>query len=171
MKNTDQILDAEIEEPIVYNRFRPLAFILELVPSFIALLGMVANIPELTTVGFCTLAVIYFPLGFYIFKAEKFKIVDVLLSLFFGMGLATVVLPILFAVQDWPYQDEMLIVGTQTVFLCLFLSLIHTGIKMSKSSNKEFEFTMSLKILSRWIFYFLIYWIFGLNQAFFDLFA
>lgn len=173
--NNKEILDAE--ERINYNRFRILPLVLELVPFLIGMVGWVMYKSsmefgsELMTVGFCTLAMIYVGLCWFLFKGLKYSIWDVLAALFFGMGLSVVVLGLLFYLQNWPYKEEMVICGDCTLILCLGLSFILMLVeKITWPQTFEYEFTMSQKIFSRLLFYKLLYTVLGMNVYLLDLF-
>ncbi len=160
---TDQILDYEPSvEPFV--KFRSLALILEFSFLLIGISGIVFNSPELTTIGFATGAIIYPLFAWYLFKTNKYRIVDILFATFFGLGIFVVIISLLFYFQNWEGAKEMLIVSYLTLVFGTIGSLIFYVLRIMILKNKEHEFRMSLKIFSRYLFLLILFYALNLDE-------
>ena len=165
---SQEILDHE-EPGIKFNKFRILPLILEFTPLLIAIVGILINNESMITFGFCLISIIYVTLGWYLFKGLKFSIFNIFIATFFGNGLAVVLLGILFYIMKWDFFEEMIISGHTTLFFCFALSLIYMAIKYFTSKNKEYEFTNSQKIFSRYLFLIIIFYSTGMYSVFHNL--
>ena len=81
LKDLKENLNETFEDEI---QFRSIAIILEGLAFFGICLGLLFKSPAIKTIGLLSAALIYLASSWYIFKAEKFKIIDVLIAIFFG---------------------------------------------------------------------------------------
>lgn len=144
-----------------YKRFRLRAILLELVPILLILLSFLINNKQLKILGFSTTSLIYLFAGWYLFKAAKYKVWDILWATFFGLLIAVHLVGILFYSAELPGGEEMLMVGYIALLAGLFFSIGFLIIKYAISKNKEYEFTMSLKVFSRFLILFLLSYVMG----------
>jgi len=140
-------MDNEFENP-----WRIPALIIEGLPVLIGLLGILFNSPSMITIGFCTLAILYVVGSWYIFKAEKFKALDIIIAIVFGITFSVLILGLLFHIQNWEGYDLMMTVNITTIILMLPIALVLFLLRR----KSPFEFTFSKKILVRMIIYSLL---------------
>lgn len=153
------------EEAAESEKFRTLPLLLEFLPLFVGLFGLLFHVSILTVLGFTFSCLFYIFLSWYFFKALKNRAIDKLMATFFGFGISIALLGILFWAMDWEGKNEMVIVGHSMVLFCLGLSGFYFLIRYFTAENWLYEFTNSIKILSRFIFLFVIYYAFGLNTV------
>jgi len=158
----EEILDA-IDEKVEFNKFRPFPILLEGFPWIIALVGLVLKNESFITIGFCTMAMIYTFLSWYIFKSIKFTFIDIFISSIIGIGLAVAVLGLLFYFQNWEGVKEMVLAGHLTLLICLGIALIFALIKHLLVINRAYQIRLSWKLLSRILFLLVVYYGFNLN--------
>ena len=152
-------------QAVEYERYRTPALLLEFLPLFVGLFGVLFNVSTLTIMGFSIACFFYIFLSWYFFKALKYRAIDKLIATFFGMGISITLMGILFWAMDWEGKKEMAIIGNSMLLFCLGLSGIYFLIRYFTAENWLYEFTNSIKILSRLIFLFVIYYAFGLNTV------
>ncbi len=150
--------------------FRPLAIILEWGPLLVAFLGWVLNVPDLLVIGLSTAAMMYLAMSWYLFKAERFKIFDVIVAVISGMGISVVLQGVLFKLMYWAGEPEMSIIGYSTLLFSFALSIVYFLVKYFTVEYREYEWTNSIKLLSRFMILFLLFEVLGLDEHFMNLF-
>ena len=159
----NEILD--YDRPVKpFYKYRSLALILEFAFLFMGVSGIVFMIPELTTIGFLTGAIIYPLFAWYLFKTNTYHILDILFATFFGLGIFVVLVSLLFYFQQWEGAKEMVIAAHLTLMVGTGLSLAHYLIRIMIVKNKEQEFRMSLKLFSRYLFLLILFYALNLDE-------
>ncbi|MEM6343177.1 MAG: hypothetical protein AAF927_04830 [Bacteroidota bacterium] len=148
-----------------YKRFRPAALIIEGIPLTLMVGGLLLNINELKIIGFMTAAFMYMSASFYLFKAEKFKALDVIVASIGGLMFAVILIGILFDLLDWPSGPEMVTISKFTLNYGLLLSIIYMLARNLKAERRQFEFTMSQKLALRFLILTLLFYVTGLHQS------
>ena len=166
----NEILDSPLTEKPIYNKYRPLPLLLEFFPLFVGLIGILFKTEEMITLGLLAATMVYTFLSWYLFKALKYSIWDILVAIFFGLGMAVVLLGVLFYCQDWEGMKEMVFAGYMTLLVCLPIALLYAAIRFFVVKDRQYEFTMSWKILSRFLVLFIIHHLFGLHSFFYNIF-
>ncbi len=129
------------------RKYRPLALIIELVPFLLGVLGLLFSIASLTIISWTSLSMIYLAMSWYLFKGAKFEVGAIFYALFTGLVLSIMLLGILFGVMKWEGAYEMLVVAFTAALPAILVSVIWYFFRR----KKYFEYTLSLKILSRLI--------------------
>jgi hypothetical protein len=159
------ILDhEEIPKPVNFRMYRPLALFLEFGPLLIAFIGWTLNLPDLVVIGLSTAAMVYFATSWYLFKAEKFKVFDVIVAVVGGMGISVVLYGILFKLMYWPGEPEMVAIGYSTLLFCFAMSIINFLVKYFTVDLRYYEWRNSIKLLSRFMWLFILYQVMGLDK-------
>ena len=141
----DTLLDHEGEpQSAKYNPWRKPALAMEGLPLAVALIGALVG-PDLLTIGCCTLAMVYLVGSWYLFKADKFRALDIIIAQFFGIGFSVFVFGILFRVQNWEGHKFMMSSANSTV---MFLTPVILLIYFFRRGKKH-EFTFSKKLALR----------------------
>ncbi|RZJ67447.1 MAG: hypothetical protein EOO50_05520 [Flavobacterium sp.] len=78
-----------------------------------------------------TLALLYFPFGFFFLSDKSIKNQNTALSIVTGLFLSTLVIGIEFGILNWPGANVLLIIGAISVIITLALTL------SQKQTNKE----------------------------------
>jgi len=151
---------------IEYQRYRPLALAYEFVPLMIGIIGAIIGNNQLINLGFILSAFVYFLLCWFLFKAEDYNVFDALFAMLLGMGLSIVVLMIPYELKDMENRENLLLGGFFTILVGIGFTMLFLYLKKRSKVNWEFEYTMSLKILSRYIFFLLLYFFLGMHQPF-----
>jgi hypothetical protein len=143
-----EILDhEEIELSEGEIKYRPLALLSEGIPFLIGIIGVVFY-NEFTVIGFSLLSLIYLIMGWYIFKGATFSLGSIIYGTLSGIILSIAANSVLFGLLDWNYHTEMAIVANTLIIPALVFSIIWYLIR----KDKHFEYTLSLKIISRLVF-------------------
>ena len=146
------ILDhEEIDTPVTGKKYRPLAMLLEGVPFLMVVIGMISY-TELTIIGATTLSMIYMATGWYLFKGANFTPTTVIYGICSGLVFSIATLGILFGLMQWSGKVEMMIVAITLILPTLVFSIIWYLVRRSRN----FEYTLSLKIISRLLFALLV---------------
>ncbi len=160
---TNEILDHE-ESIKPFEKYRSLALLLEFLPLIGGLSGILLKIPQLTTIGFAIGAIIYPLFSWYLFKTDNSHFLDILFATIFGLGISISILSFLFYFQSWENAKELLKIANQTLTVGFGLSIIYSVFRIMVVKNKEQEFRMSLKILSRYAFLLLLFYALNLDE-------
>jgi len=150
--------------PISYTRFRPVAMALEAIPFIIVLLGFVLTSPQMQVIGFTLASLVYVIAGWYLFRRERIRGLDITLATFFGFLLSVVLIGIMYEVLDWPGAREMLLIGVLTLKYGIVLSLIFMAVRYMRAKNRAYSLTMSQKIFSRFLILLILVYAFGLDR-------
>jgi len=148
--NSENILDDQQvdKQPIEVKKHRPLAFILELLPLTVFIVALAANIRprEIVVYSWMALTFIYIFGGWYLFKAGKYRIKDIIFVEIVAIFLF-IPLPagMLFKVMSWPGANEMIV---STNIITPFLLGI-TLIWYAFHRKRPLEWRLSLKLLLR----------------------
>lgn len=126
--------------------------------------------PDLLVIGLSTAAMVYLAMSWYLFKAERFKVFDVIVTVISGMGISVVLQGMLFKLMYWPGEPEMMIVGYSTLLFSFALSIVYFLVKYFTVENRQYEWTNSIKLLSRFMILFLLFEVLGLDEHFMNLF-
>ena len=163
------ILDEKLSDPNENKiQFRRLAIILE---SFVWLSILIALFTNQVTIRIICLsnsAIVLLFSSWYIFKAERFQLFDILLALFSGFTFSIVVDSWLFVLNKWPYASEMNIVGLSLLSIVFVVSGIIAWARYARNKNNKWEYSMSYKLFSRAILFFLFSILLGTAKPFFD---
>jgi len=171
MVNKDEFEDFEpAVNNIEYKKFRPGALILEFGPMFIALISGLLGVDAIYLMSMLLLSLIYTFGGWYIFKAEKYNVFDIIWATIAGMCISILINGILFYSMSWEGADLMLISCMTTLIFGLFGSILLLALKLNLVDNKAYQFTFSQKIFSRFAALAVIYLAFGMSRSFFELF-
>jgi hypothetical protein len=139
--------------------------IIELAPWLLLLVGFLLQQVPLQKVGFFLVAVIYPFLGWYLFKSKVFSFGDIVFASFFGVLLFVILIGFSFFLTDQNYGVEMLVIARYALNIGFFLSLIFMIIRSANKSSREYEFTMSQKVFSRFAGLMIFFFAAGLNLA------
>lgn len=166
----EEILDHEQKsKPVNFRMFRPLAILFEWGPLLVAFMGWALHVPDLLLIGLSTGAMVYLAMSWYLFKAEIFKIFDVIVAVISGMGISVVIQGLLFSLMYWPGEPEMIIIGFSTLLFCFALSIIYFLVKYFSVEVRYYEWRNSIKLLSRFLCLFILYMALGLDEQFINL--
>ena len=146
---------SETEKP--FNKYRPLAIILETLPIVIALIGFISANSSLVVIGCTVASLFYMVLSWYLFKGFKFTPADVIASLILGLGLSVSLNGMLFYFMKWDHNGLMLSSTSTIFFFCFVLALIYMVVKSMDRENFKYEIRMSLKIISRYVILLVIF--------------
>ena len=136
---TPQVQTQKVKE------FRPAAIILEGLFLLLTLVGTIWGPYSMLVIAACTLAMIYFAMSWYLFKADKFRPWDLVFSILGGMVLNVTVMGYLFQNMHWEGAWEMVTVSLMTSSAALLAFSIRYVLK-----RKNFlEYRLSLKMISR----------------------
>ena len=162
------ILDYEEEAKITPSRsYWP--YLLEGIPILFMGIFLLADLKSAFFNCIATLSLIYFFGGWYIFKTERHKWYNVLISTIAGLFIAIILLGPMFYTMNWEGYQELLIVGTISVIFFLILSFLLAVIRTLISENKKSEIGMSWKIFSRFLILFLVYFLTDMAGPYLDL--
>lgn len=130
---------------IEYQRYRVFPLIVEFVPILIVIIGLVIKSEDIIMYGFCSLSIVYLLLSWWIFKSEKFKIFEIIFALGLGAILFSGTMGLLFLLMSWEYSGEM---SWMSLSLCI-PAFLFTVLYYFLNNEKQFQFTYSLKAMSR----------------------
>lgn len=139
--------------------------LIEGIPFSLMAMGLILNINELKIIGFLTTAFIYMSASFYLFKADKFKTIDVLIAVFSGILMAIILIGILFELLQWPNGAEMLASSKLTLNFSVLFAVLVVLARNLEAERRPFEFTMSLKLLSRFLILAIYFYASGLHHS------
>ena len=134
-----EILDHNSKEK-TFSLLRPLPMIIEGLPIFICIVGVIASNEFLITLGFCTLVLVYTFLSWYLFKAKKFNPWDIIAGIILGNGLSVILLGVLFYIQNWEGLDLLAITSHTTLIVCLGIALIFTLVGLLHAGYVKWPF-------------------------------
>ncbi|MEL6867096.1 MAG: hypothetical protein AAFP19_21915 [Bacteroidota bacterium] len=152
--------------PSIQEQFRPLALVLELTPFLVAIIGMLSESYKLIVSGFSIAALFYLVLPWYLFKAKKYRLLDIIIACVLGQALCVIWLSILFFIMQWEYYPEMLIIAHPTLLFGLAASLMYMAIRTTTSREKNYEWNNSIKLFSRFFIIIILFYAFGMNVHF-----
>ena len=166
---SNQILDDKLTS-LDENKiqFRRLAIVLE---SFVWLSILIALFTNQVTIRIICLsnsAIVLLFSSWYIFKADRFRFFDVLLALFSGFTFSIVTISWLFELNEWPNGSEMSIVGLFLLSIVFVVSGIIAWARFARNKNNKWEYSMSYKLFSRAILFFVFSALLGTLKPFFD---
>lgn len=129
--------------------------------SFIGLLFLLQNYPfseELLILFLGMLSILYMGFGFFIFNNVSFnnifrkktysnKVLKIIASFVLGYSLSLLILGVLFKLMNWPFSNEMILIG---LFL-VFASFIISAFKYNKTQNFFYK-----NVLIRTVFWIII---------------
>ena len=106
------ILDEKLSDPNENKiQFRRLAIILESFVWLSILIALFTNQATIRVICLSNSAIVLLFSSWYLFKADRFQLFDVLLALFSGFTFSIVTSSWLFELNKWPNGIEMNIVG------------------------------------------------------------
>ncbi|MFK7924316.1 MAG: hypothetical protein AB8H47_20330 [Bacteroidia bacterium] len=152
-------------ESKAYQRFRLPAILVEGIPLTLMVMGLMLGINKLKVISFMTTAFLYMSVSFYLFKAEKYKVLDVIAAIFAGLMIAIILIGYLFQLMDWPNGVEMLTISKLSLNFGLLFSGLLVLAKNLKVQRRPFEFTMSLKLFSRFLILLIYFYASGMHQS------
>lgn len=146
-----------------YNKFRPLAIILEGIPFLILVAAYLLDHYKLKIIGATLMVFVYILAGWYLFKGKKYNFWQVLLATLTGIFLSVVIIGFAFEILDWEFGKEMTLVSTLTLYWFLILSFIYMVFRLNSAESRPYQLTMSVKIFSRFLFLMIFLYASGLN--------
>lgn len=146
-----------------YKRFRPLAMILETIPFLVILAGYLLDIHQLKIIGVFLAVGVYILGGWFLFKGQNHNIWQILIATVAGFFLSVVILGFLFEELKWEFGKEMVLVSTFTLNFCFSLSLLYMTLRLMSSKSRPYQFSMSVKIFSRFFLLVIFLYASGLN--------
>lgn len=149
-------------------QFRRLAIILESFVWLSILIALFANQATIRIICLSNSAIVLLFSSWYIFKAERFQLFDILLALFSGFTFSIVVDSWLFVLNKWPYASEMNMVGLSLLSIVFVVSGIIAWARYARNKNNKWEYSMSYKLFSRAILFFVFSILLGTAKPFFD---
>ena len=166
---SNQILDDKLTS-LDENKiqFRRLAIVLESFVWLSILIALFTNQVTIRTICLSNSAIVILFSSWYIFKSDRFQFFDVLLALFSGFTFSIVALSWLFELNKWPNGIEMSIVGLFLLSLVFVVSGLLAWARYSMNKDNKLEYSMSYKLFSRAILFFVFSVLLGTAKPFFD---
>ena len=140
--------------------FRPLAILIEAIAGVGFIVGMISKNPGIVTIGISTAALIYLVFSWYIFRTRKFKILNLIFALILGLLLFSSIIGFAFYRNEWEGAVEMILVTHQLLIVGFGLSFV----RLIRRPGDKNEFTMSYKLLSRFLILMLVFYSLGLQE-------
>lgn len=147
-----------------FEKYRSSALALEFLPLIVGLFGILLKIPLLATIGFSIGAIVYPLFSWYLFKTSNYQFLDIFFATLFGFGLFVSIIGFLFYFQKWEGTRVLLRATHQTLILGFGFSILQFLLRIRLLKNKEQEFRMSLKILSRYAVLLFIFYYLNLDE-------
>ena len=149
-------------------QFRRLAIILESFIWLSILIALFTNQAVIRIICLSNSAIVLLFSSWYIFKADRFQLFDILLALFSGFTFSIVMNSWLFVLNKWSYGSEMNIVGLSLLSIVFVVSGIVAWARYARNKNNKWEYSMSYKLFSRAILFFVVSILLGTAKPFFD---
>ena len=161
-------LDEKLSDPNENKiQFRRLAIILESFVWLSILIALFTNQATIRIICLSNSAIVLLFSSWYIFKAERFQLFDILLALFSGFTFSIVVDSWLFVLNKWPYASEMNMVGLSLLSIVFVVSGIIAWARYARNKNNKWEYSMSYKLFSRAILFIVVSILLGTAKPFF----
>lgn len=152
-----------------YQRFRLWAILIEWIPLIIFFLGALLGIRQLTALSMMLMFGSYAFMGWYIFRAERYTIGNIVFGTLFGLILAIVLTGMCFYFNEWNGWEGMMAIGNMTLVFGFYLVLIYAVAAHFKKERRPYQFTMSQKMLLRVVILLILFYTTDMHVPYSDI--